>query len=114
MLLTEAAVAQRLDPELWGVRGYFLTEHGEHRWDKIAQQIGLEAEKLGYVKSLEKRNLSRDAALQEAGFEAESWGLNSRGKSERATRVLDWKPSAPSLEDTLAEITRQEQERLQS
>lgn len=79
----------------------------------IAELMAQDAEKRGYVKSLEKRTLSREAALEQAGFEAESWGLNSRGKSYRASRLLGWKPSAPSLEQTVPEIVQQEHERLQ-
>ena len=115
LLLTEAAVAGRLDPELWGgANVYYLTENGEHRWDELATKIAQDAERLGYVKSLQKQPLSREAALDAAGFEAVSWGLNSRGKSERARKLLNWTPSAPSLEDTLPEIIKQEYKRLQT
>ena len=111
VLLTEAAVSQRLDPEIWGPQGYILAGAGEHSWSDIAAKIAKEAENKGYVPSLEKRSLSREAALEQAGFQAESWGLNSRGRSERAERVLGWNPSAPSLEETLPEIVDQEYKR---
>jgi nucleoside-diphosphate-sugar epimerase len=113
ILLIEAAVAQRLDPDIWGEKGYYLVENGEHLWSDIASQIGQEAEKMGLVKDLEKRNLSKDDALKQAGFEAVSWGLNSRGKAERARKMLGWQPNAPSLEATLLEIIKAEHERLQ-
>lgn len=74
ILLCEAAVAQKLDKELWGQRGYYLTENGEHQWSDIAEKIGREAERMGIVKALEKKVMSRDEALKQAGFEAESWG----------------------------------------
>ena len=74
VLLCEAAVAQHLDPDIWGPRGYYLAENGEHLWSDIAKRIGQQAEQMGFIKSPETKTLSRDAALQQAGFEAESWG----------------------------------------
>lgn len=74
VLLCEAAVSQRMDPEIWGSRGYYLVENGEHLWSDIAKQIGHEAEKMGYIESPETKVLSKNAALEQAGFEAESWG----------------------------------------
>jgi nucleoside-diphosphate-sugar epimerase len=74
VLLCEAAVAQKLDAEIWGPRGYYLAENGEHLWSDIAKMIGKQAEQMGYIKSPETKTLSRDAALDQAGFEAESWG----------------------------------------
>ena len=113
LLLAEAGAAGRRDNDLWGGNVYYLVEGGEHLWSDIATQIGKEAEKQGFVQSLESRSLSRDAALEQAGFEAESWGMNSRGKAERAGKVLGWKPTAPSLEDTVPDIVKSEYERLQ-
>ena len=113
LLLAEAAASNRLDADLWGGNVYYLVEGGEHLWSDIATQIGKKAEELGYVQSLEKRSLSKDSALEQAGFEAVSWGLNSRGKAERARKVLGWKPTASSLEDSLPEIIKSEYERLQ-
>ena len=74
VLLCEAAVARNLDQEIWGPRGYYLAENGEHLWSDIAKMIGQLAEQMGYIKSPETKTLSRDAALEQAGFEAESWG----------------------------------------
>ena len=113
LLLVEAATSNRLDPEIWGARSYFLTENGEHLWSDIAEKIAKDAKELGFVGSLNKRPLSREGAFRAAGFEAESWGLNSRGKAIRANKILGWKPSAPSLEDTIPEIVEQEHARLQ-
>lgn len=74
VLLCEAAVARNMGSGVWGQRGYYLAENGEHLWSDIAKEIGEEAKKMGYVKSLETKTLSREAALEQAGFEAESWG----------------------------------------
>jgi hypothetical protein len=41
-----------------------------------------------------------------------SWGFNSRGKAERAKNVVGWQPKAPSIEDTVEEILKDEKERM--
>jgi nucleoside-diphosphate-sugar epimerase len=112
LLLIDAAVNQRLDEGLWGEKGYYLVENGEHLWSDLAARVGAQAEKLGLAKGLEKRSLSEEAALEAAGFEAVSWGLNSRGKAQRARKLLGWEPKALSIEDTVPEIVKNESERL--
>jgi len=113
--LVEAAVAKNNDSELWGAKGYFLTESGEHIWSELAEQIGREAHEMGLLsKQPQTQELSKDAAMKQAGFEAVSWGLNSRGKAERARKVLGWEPSAPSLEADIPNILKAEHEALAS
>jgi nucleoside-diphosphate-sugar epimerase len=112
LLLTEAAASSKTDGELWGAKGYYLAENGEHLWTDLAEKIAKEAEKMGYVGSLEKQSLSKEKALDQAGFEAVSWGFNSRGKAERARKLVGWKPSAPSIEDEVPNIIKDEYERL--
>ena len=112
LLLVEAAVAGKLTKGLWGEQGYYLAENGEHTWTELAETMAREAHGLGYVGTLEKRELSKEAALQQAGFEAVSWGLNSRGKAERAQRLLNWSPSAPSIEQEAPNILKDEHARL--
>jgi nucleoside-diphosphate-sugar epimerase len=109
LLLVEAAVAKKQDPELWGARAYYLTENGEHVWGQLAEFVGKRAQALGFVGQLEKRTLTRERALEQAGFEAESWGMNSRGKAERARKTLGWQPHQVSLEDDVDEILKSEQ-----
>ncbi|KAK0353607.1 hypothetical protein LTR91_018754 [Friedmanniomyces endolithicus] len=112
LLLVEAAAAQKLDAELWGQRGYYLCENGEHVWTELAEKIARDAEGLGFVKKLEKKDLARQAALDVAGFEAVSWGLNSRGKAERARKLLGWSPTAKSIEQEAPNIVKDEHARL--
>lgn len=113
LLLVEAAVAGDVRDELWGEQGYMLIESGEHWWAELAEEIANQAGEIGYVDAkLEKRALEREAAIEQAGFEAESWGLNSRGKAERANKTLGWKPSAPSLLDSVRGMIEEEHERL--
>lgn len=113
-LLVEAAVSGNTSDELWGPKGYLLIENGDHVWADLARKMGREAEKLGYAKALDERPLAKQAALDAAGFEAVSWGLNSRGKGFRAKKFLGWNPHQHSIEDELSSILQQEHDRLKS
>jgi hypothetical protein len=113
VLLVEAAVAGNTDAELWGAKGYTLTERGEHVWGDLSQKVGEKAVELGYLKDPKEKALAKEAALDQAGFEAISWGLNSRGKAERANKVLGWKPTRCSIEEEVPEILKAEHARLQ-
>lgn len=110
-LLVEKAVAKDTSEELWGSKGYILTENGEHMWSDLARTIAKEAVKMEYISGPKEDALSKESALEAAGFEAVSWGLNSRGKAERARKYLEWKPSRPSLEEEVPKILREERER---
>jgi nucleoside-diphosphate-sugar epimerase len=113
VLLTEAAVKNDTNPELWNKKGYYLVENGEHQWSDLARLMGEKAYELGLVdKKLEEKSLGKDKAIEQAGFEAVSWGFNSRGKAERAKKVVGWEPKAPSIEDTVDEILKDEKKRM--
>ena len=111
-LLIDKAVAKDTNDELWGSKGYLLTENGEHMWSDLARTIAREAVKLGYISEPKEDALSKDEALKHAGFEAVSWGMNSRGKAERARKYLGWKPSRPSLEYEVPKILKEERYRV--
>ena len=113
LLLAEAAAAGDINPEIWGAKGYIFTENGEHIWSDLARHIATQARKLGFVdKALEEGQLGKDEALEQAGFEAVSWGLNSRGKAERARKHLGWQPKEVSIEEEVSNILKEEKERL--
>lgn len=112
-LLVEAALdaSRKDDAEVWGPHGYFFTENGEHFWGELSASIGQEARKQGFIEGAdaEIRELSFDEAVKSpAGFEAASWGMNSRGVAVRARKVLGWKPQEKSLEDEVPTIVRSE------
>lgn len=116
-LLVQAALDPSLkeSSEIWGAHGYYLTENGEHVWGDLSIAVGEEASKQGYLKTAapELREWSIDEAVNSpAGFEAASWGMNSRGVAERAKRVLGWKPQERSLTEELPEIVRSEAARM--
>ncbi|KAL2828071.1 hypothetical protein BJY01DRAFT_255505 [Aspergillus pseudoustus] len=76
--------------------GYYFTENGEHAWGDLSLAVGEEAHKQGYINmgaAPELRDWTIDEAVQSpAGFEAASWGMNSRGVAARAKKVLGWRP----------------------
>jgi hypothetical protein len=112
--LTEAAVENNLDPELWNERGYYLVENGEHLWVDLARLMGKKTIELGLIEGkLEDKTLSMNKATEQAGMEGASWGFNSRGKAERATKVVNWLPTGPSIEDCVEEILWDEKSRLE-
>lgn len=113
LLLAERATQHDNNPELWGEKGYLFTENGEHVWSDLARQIGREATTLGYITEPKEGSLGKDEALEQAGFEAVSWGLNSRAKAQRARKFLQWEPKQHSLEEEVPEILRQERQRLE-
>ncbi|KAF2003215.1 NAD(P)-binding protein [Amniculicola lignicola CBS 123094] len=112
VLLAEAAVAQNQSPDLWGANGYYLVENGEHVWADLARLMGKKAAELGYIAQPKEMELGKDAAMKQAGFEAVSWGLNSRGKAVRAGKVLGWEAKGKSIEEEVEAILRDEKERL--
>jgi nucleoside-diphosphate-sugar epimerase len=114
LLLAEKAAQGDTNPDLWGEKGYYFTENGEHVWGDLARLVGREAARLGYIKDPKEGALDKDEAIKQAGFEAVSWGLNSRAKAERARKFLGWNPSRPSIEEEVPEILKQEQERLKT
>lgn len=114
--LVDAALdpSKKDDPEIWGSKGYFLCENGEHVWGGLSKYIGEQSFKLGY---LAQQPTSKEWSLQEAvkspaGFEAASWGWNSRGTAVRGRKVLGWQPKERSLEDEVPDIIRAEAARL--
>ena len=48
--------------------------------------------------------MSSDEASKAAGFEALSWGMNSKGYAKRARKYLGWKPKGRSLKEEIPEI----------
>ena len=102
------------DPEVWGAHGYFLSENGEHTWGDLAVQVGQEVYKQGLLQNEpEVRSLPIDEAVKSsAGFEAASWGMNSRARAFRARKVLGWQPKQQGLVEEIPIIVRSEQARL--
>lgn len=114
VLLVEAAVANdpAMDAKLWGKEGYFLAENGHHVWGELSKQVGEVAFERGYIKEKEVKAMPQDEAKKAAGFQAESWGLNSKGFARRARKYLGWKPKGRSLKEEIPDIVDGEAETL--
>jgi len=114
--LTEAAVEGNTGQDLWNENGYYLVENGEHVWSDLARLMGRRALELGLVENkdenLQETSLGKEKAIEQAGFEAVSWGFNSRGKAERAKKVLGWQAKKGKIEDHVDEILQDEKSRL--
>jgi hypothetical protein len=111
VLLVEAAVASKSskgkgenDQQIWGQKGYFLAENGHHVWGAVSRQIGEAAYRKGYIKTKEVKAMSAEEAKDNGGFEALSWGLNSKGHAKRAKKYLNWKPVGQNLKDEIPDI----------
>jgi hypothetical protein len=74
--------------------------------------VGEVAYQKGYIKEKVVKLMSTDQAKKEAGFEALSWGLNSKGYAKRARKYLGWKPKGRSLKDEIPYIVDSEAELL--
>jgi len=106
--LVEEAVAKSDSPELWGERGYFLAEHGHHVWGDLSKEIGQAAYKAGYISTPDPKPMTLDEARKTAGFQALTWGLNSKGHARRAAKFLGWKPTGATLSQSVSEIVEGE------
>jgi nucleoside-diphosphate-sugar epimerase len=114
VLLTEKALSgdANVSLELWGTKGYYLAENGEIVWAELAKKMGDKAKELGYVGALKEQVVQKDDAVGLAGLEAYSWGVNSRGKSERARRLLSWTPQK-LIENEIEALLTDEKARLE-
>ncbi|CAD0106836.1 unnamed protein product [Aureobasidium uvarum] len=113
VLLVEEAAKNNTDSKLWGKNGYYFTENGEHVWGDLSKVIAESAKQQGLLKEVKTEQMDMETAKKTAGFEAVSWGWNSRGKARRFKEVLGWKPQEQSIEDEVPKIVQNEHERMQ-
>lgn len=107
LLAENAALGSKSQPseeEIWGPKAYFLAENGSHVWGEVADWAAQEAAKKGYIEKAETKNLDVKEAEDMLGFQALSWGLNSKGKARRAKKFLGWEPTGESLKDHMKEL----------
>ncbi|KAJ5118064.1 hypothetical protein N7526_011087 [Penicillium atrosanguineum] len=87
-------------------------KNGEHVWGELAKSTAEAATKLGYLPEAKAESIDLESAKKYAGFESLSWGMNSRGRAQRARKILGWKPHRPSLLEELPTVVRSESERM--
>lgn len=110
VLLAEAAVdpKQSASEELWGPKGYFLAENGHHVWGEVSAAVARAAKSDGFIDTDQVQPMGLEDAKKNGGFEAVSWGLNSKGFAKRARKFLGWKPQGKSLLEEIPDIVRAE------
>lgn len=113
LLLVEAAVSGKTDDGLWGDKGYYIIENGEHCWGDLSKLMGKYASEKGYISTAEIERMNEDEAFKLADFQALSWGLNSRARGLRAKKLLNWSPKEGSLEEEAPAIVDSEYQALQ-
>lgn len=127
LALVQAALARSNSPNLWGANGYFFVVSGEHNWGDLSRRMTRLAAEKGFISRSSSSllgnaegdmvkgfKLDKDEAQKLAGFEALSWGLNSRARGVRARKYLAWQPKRPGIEDEsiILEILEDEQQRI--
>lgn len=129
LTLVAKALGHDTSPHLWGPSGYFFTVAGEHVWGELSRRITRLAAQKGFIstsstttsskdtdtETVKEFQLDKDEALNLAGFEALSWGLNSRAKGARARKYLGWEPKMPGIEheSIILEILEDEKARIE-
>lgn len=108
ILLVEAAVNKNLSNDLWGNNGYYFTENGFHVWGDLARTVAQTAYEKGYIPAAEVEPMNKDEAMEIAGFQLVSHGLNSKGKARRARKFLGWQPKERSLAEEIPTIVDSE------
>lgn len=110
LLLIEAALAKKADPNIFGAKGYFFVESGGYVWKDAAKNIAAACKKAGFLDTDEVDSISKDEAekLLEGG--GAQWGMNSRCKAIRAQKVFGWKPKGDTPEQALPRIIKTEAE----
>lgn len=81
-------------------------------WGEVSKWVAEDAFSKGYIKDKNTKPMSVDEAEKLAGFEALSWGLNSRGEAKRARKYLGWEPKGKSLREEIPFIVDSEAEGL--
>jgi len=99
-------------PDVWGAKGYYFAENGEHVWGDVSRAIAAAAHKQGLIKSKDVKSYSAEEANKLTTFGAALWGANSRSRARRAKEVLKWEPCSPALEDEIDATLAAEARRL--
>ncbi|KJZ72317.1 hypothetical protein HIM_08243 [Hirsutella minnesotensis 3608] len=111
--IVDAAINRSSSDILWGENGVYLAGVGEMTFQDIVVRIVTEARKLNYIQEDQMEKLDKATIDNLLPFGSALLGTNSRGKGNRATELLNWRPSEQPLEDDIARAVREEADRLQ-
>ncbi|KAJ0164487.1 hypothetical protein CTA2_882 [Colletotrichum tanaceti] len=114
ILLVEATQdgSKNADAEVLGPKAYYVAENGTHAWREVAKWIAEAAHKQGYLPAPLTKEVSMKEALQCRGHSPMTWGLNSKGKTERARKYFGWESKAKALHEHIPELVTLEAKRL--
>ncbi|KAF2009725.1 NAD(P)-binding protein [Aaosphaeria arxii CBS 175.79] len=103
--LVDAAAETK--PGLWNDEGIYTPENGSLTFGELSEKIAAEAKKQDLIpEGSVKKVLDAQGVDALSGHASILWGTNAVLGSSRARSLLHWKPSRPSLEETLPEIVR--------
>ena len=94
----------------WGKEGYYFVENGEFIWGNISRDVTKAAHKLGFISSDHVVSISATEADGLAWWGSALWGANSRFRSIRARKLLEWIPEKgqKDLHDDILEVVNAE------
>ena len=107
--LVEAAV-EGGGKATWGKEGYYFVENGEFIWGNISRDVTKAAHKLGFISYDHVVSVSATEADGLAWWGSALWGANSRFRSIRARKLLEWIPEKgeKDLHDDILEVVNAE------
>lgn len=106
VLMCEEALKGENGKTTWGLEGYYFAQQDEHLWSDVSKKLAERAKEAGLLEDSNVESMSGDEASKYHPYGALLWGGNSRSRASRAKKLLGWKPSAPSVFDTLDEALR--------
>jgi hypothetical protein len=103
IILVEEALKPNGGAATWGPEGYYFAATTEHVWADVTAAIARIAHSRGLIPSAEVEQLTVEKAAEAHPWGPLLWGGNCRSRADRF-RALGWKPSGPSIYDSLPEM----------
>jgi hypothetical protein len=83
-----------------------------YQWSEVSQWVVDEVNKKGYLSSEAKVKQTSWDAIKDVDVANSTWVSNSSSVAERARKYLGWKPTYPSLKETIPEAVKIEADAL--
>lgn len=96
--------------EIFGPNAYYFAENGTHKWAEVAEWVAEECHRQGYISEPATKKVTLEEAT--AIGASKTYALNSKGTAARAKQYLDWQPKGRSLKDSLADLVKEEADKL--
>ena len=101
---------RRGDAEIFGPRGYYFIRSGWHRWSDVARWVAEEASRQGYLPDAVVKSVT---PIEMSSLAGSSYGVNSKGVPQRASKYLGWEAKGGPLKDFVAEAVAREAKALE-